>query len=272
MLWERDAKGHHASDSQMVQEEEKLEKERWRGKCGTIWGFWVRRTIPQLFWISTLSIIGKNNRKTKACPTTSDPFLRLLAWNQKKALAIWGHWLPASSPTPCLTGLPSPGKAHCHLLPPAQPPSCSKWLETVCFCPGLSRILSCVGILIPAKPHRSSRPSWHMASLLGTAADAGTVPASLLSTEAPVSLLHSPWYREQKDAFLSPMAQPHLPYPSPGSCFSLLVTIPGDTSSKEPICQCRRHKIHKFDRSVRNIFWRRKWHPTPVFLPGESHG
>ena len=19
-------------------------------------------------------------------------------------------------------------------------------------------------------------------------------------------------------------------------------------------------------------FWRRKWHPTPVFLPGESHG
>ena len=23
---------------------------------------------------------------------------------------------------------------------------------------------------------------------------------------------------------------------------------------------------------VRKIPWRRKWHPTPVFLPGESHG
>jgi len=23
---------------------------------------------------------------------------------------------------------------------------------------------------------------------------------------------------------------------------------------------------------VRKIPWRRKWHPTPVFLPGECHG
>ena len=27
-----------------------------------------------------------------------------------------------------------------------------------------------------------------------------------------------------------------------------------------------------FDPWVRKIPWRRKWHPTPVFLPGESHG
>ena len=27
-----------------------------------------------------------------------------------------------------------------------------------------------------------------------------------------------------------------------------------------------------FDPSVRKIPWRRKWQPTPVFLPGESHG
>ena len=27
-----------------------------------------------------------------------------------------------------------------------------------------------------------------------------------------------------------------------------------------------------FDPSVRKIPWRQKWQPTPVFLPGESHG
>ena len=27
-----------------------------------------------------------------------------------------------------------------------------------------------------------------------------------------------------------------------------------------------------FDPWVRKSAWRRKWHPTPVFLPGESHG
>ena len=43
-------------------------------------------------------------------------------------------------------------------------------------------------------------------------------------------------------------------------------------SGKEPICQCRRCQIHGFDPWVGNIPWRRKWKPTPVFLPGESHG
>ena len=27
-----------------------------------------------------------------------------------------------------------------------------------------------------------------------------------------------------------------------------------------------------FDPWVRKILWRRKWQPTPVFLPEESHG
>ena len=31
-------------------------------------------------------------------------------------------------------------------------------------------------------------------------------------------------------------------------------------------------KICEFDPWVRKILWRRKWQPTPVFLPGESHG
>ena len=29
---------------------------------------------------------------------------------------------------------------------------------------------------------------------------------------------------------------------------------------------------HRLDPWVRKIPWRRKWQPTPVFLPGESHG
>ena len=33
--------------------------------------------------------------------------------------------------------------------------------------------------------------------------------------------------------------------------------------------QCRRPG---FDPWVRKIPWRRKWQPTPVFLPGKSHG
>ena len=28
----------------------------------------------------------------------------------------------------------------------------------------------------------------------------------------------------------------------------------------------------RLDPWVRNIPWRREWQPTPVFLPGESHG
>ena len=38
---------------------------------------------------------------------------------------------------------------------------------------------------------------------------------------------------------------------------------------KESVCQCKRLK---FDPWIRNIPWRRKWQPTPVFLPRKSHG
>ena len=40
-------------------------------------------------------------------------------------------------------------------------------------------------------------------------------------------------------------------------------------SDKEFACQCRRHT---FDLWVRKMLWSRKWLPTPVFLPGKSHG
>jgi len=38
---------------------------------------------------------------------------------------------------------------------------------------------------------------------------------------------------------------------------------------KKSPCQCRRHR---FDPWVGKIPWKKKWQPSPVFVPGESHG
>ena len=46
----------------------------------------------------------------------------------------------------------------------------------------------------------------------------------------------------------------------------------GGVSGKEPACQCRRPKRLRFDPWVGKIPQRRPWEPTPVLLPGESHG
>ena len=48
--------------------------------------------------------------------------------------------------------------------------------------------------------------------------------------------------------------------------------FPGGPGGKEPTCQCRRYKRGGFDPWVRKIPWRKKWHPTPIFLPGVSQG
>ena len=46
--------------------------------------------------------------------------------------------------------------------------------------------------------------------------------------------------------------------------------LPRWLSCKEPTCQCRRHRRPEFDPWVGKIPWRKKWQPTPVFVPGES--
>ena len=48
--------------------------------------------------------------------------------------------------------------------------------------------------------------------------------------------------------------------------------FPSGNSGKEPAYKCRRHKGCIFNPWVRKILWRRAWQPTPIFLPGESHG
>ena len=48
--------------------------------------------------------------------------------------------------------------------------------------------------------------------------------------------------------------------------------LPRWLSGKESACQCRRHRRLGFSLWVGKIPWRRKWQPTPVFLPGKFHG
>ena len=73
---------------------------------------------------------------------------------------------------------------------------------------------------------------------------------------------------------------PFRPPPSTGQSF-LSYTVgsrwfsthgTGDTVGKESACLCRRHKRPGFDPWTGKILWRRKWAPTPLFLPGELHG
>ena len=74
----------------------------------------------------------------------------------------------------------------------------------------------------------------------------------------------SPW--GHKDSDTTEVTTQHSTQWGLDSCFS------GNTSGKEPNCQCRRHKRWGFDSRVGKIPWRRAWQPTPVFLPGKAHG
>ena len=51
--------------------------------------------------------------------------------------------------------------------------------------------------------------------------------------------------------------------------YGLLDGLPRWLNGKDSTCQCRRPG---FDSWVGKIPWRRESQPTPVFLPGESHG
>ena len=65
---------------------------------------------------------------------------------------------------------------------------------------------------------------------------------------------------------------------TPQVSFSTLLISPGTAgpsggaNGKEPACQCRRCKRCGFSPWVGKMPWRRTWQPTPVFLPGGSHG
>ena len=63
-----------------------------------------------------------------------------------------------------------------------------------------------------------------------------------------------------------PNTHPHTPGVITDRYFSSSQVVLG---GKESACQPRRCGL---DAWVRKIPWRRKWQPTPVFLPGKSHG
>ena len=50
------------------------------------------------------------------------------------------------------------------------------------------------------------------------------------------------------------------------------ISISIGASGKEPAYRCKRQKRCRFNPWVEKIPWQRAWLPTPVFLPGESHG
>ena len=87
---------------------------------------------------------------------------------------------------------------------------------------------------------------------------------SPLSLSSVVSnLLNSPTEFMSDTSYFSSPVFPFRPV------FNILSRWP---SSKESACQCRRHKRRGFNPWVGKIPGRRKWKPTPVFLPGKFHG
>ena len=50
------------------------------------------------------------------------------------------------------------------------------------------------------------------------------------------------------------------------------IGLPRGQSGKESACPCRSSRRCGFDPWVGKILWRRKWQPTPIFLPGKCHG
>ena len=71
-----------------------------------------------------------------------------------------------------------------------------------------------------------------------------------------------------RDQMLQPFSYWGFPCGSAGKESVCNVGFPGGSDSR--VCLwCRGPG---FDPWVRKIPWRRKWQPTPVFLPGKSHG
>ena len=83
-------------------------------------------------------------------------------------------------------------------------------------------------------------------------------------------------YKYPRTALLSshhPSCNPSFPCRHVGKAPSSLymTRLPWCLSGKESTCQWRSRRRLKFHPRVREIPWRRKRQPTPVFLPGKSH-
>ena len=89
------------------------------------------------------------------------------------------------------------------------------------------------------------------------------LPGDLPDPESSPCLLHL-LHGQVGSLPLAPPRRPFMTSPNLNSLPSLVA------QAVKSIClQCRRPR---FDPWVEKIPWRRRWQPTPVLLPGESHG
>ena len=105
----------------------------------------------------------------------------------------------------------------------------------------------------------------------------GPVPPVLDSVQVQGHLYSFQLLPQPLCAFPPKVSLPFQLLPQPLCALPLKVSLPwvgfpGGTRDKEPACQCRRRETFGFDPGVGKIPWRPAWQPTPVFLPGESHG
>ena len=128
---------------------------------------------------------------------------------------------------------------------------------------GLSANPQLQGPCPPASTATAQKPVWKQANF-----PAETVPLTHFKTGL--------WESKNKDTVSSALDYGRIGNTKPHAIFRkqvfMLKGFPGGTSGKEPACQCRRCKRRGFDRWSGKLPWRRAWQPTPVFLPGESHG
>ena len=87
------------------------------------------------------------------------------------------------------------------------------------------------------------------------------------------TLENEPIWSSSRTRSLREMSPRFPPHPS------LFLSIPHLPLGRKQTCPwlsrsriCLQGRRHRFDPWVRKIPWRRKWQPTPVFLPGKSHG
>ena len=129
---------------------------------------------------------------------------------------------------------------------------------------GKSGVLQSMGL------HRVGQdwwPNWTelKACLVVTIGEAILLPSSgwrsVMLLNIPQCTQHSPLQQSHPDQNLNSVEF--------GKLSIGLKGLPKCLNGKESICQCRRCR---FDPWVKKIPWRRKWQPTPLFLPGISHG
>ena len=101
----------------------------------------------------------------------------------------------------------------------------------------------------PLVPLLLSQPSWSSCHVWTPGGSGHDCFSALSGTSTQVSKSRTGPYNEESIYFLG--------------------MLPWWLSGKESACQCRRRRLHPW---VGKIPLRRKWQPTPGFLPGKSHG